>query len=53
MKYLFMIVRHFFPRRRWKEISVIRIYDSEGSGRPTNHVFILQDQFGNRKKFKT
>ncbi len=54
MKYLFMIVRHFFPRRRWVIIATGSIYDPDNgpTGRPVGFYRILRDQFGNLKKFR-
>jgi len=54
MKYLFLIIRHIFPRKRWKIIKVISTYDTDDYGRvigtlPIYRKITLQDQFGNVK----
>lgn len=48
MKYLFLIIRHLFPRRRWKEVEVINAVDRLGDI-PRYRIYRLQDQFGNMK----
>ena len=46
MKYLYLIIRHIFPRKRW-----IIEYKTEicREGRYIGYMFIYKDQFGNRK----
>ncbi len=44
MKYLFLIIRHMFPRRRWK---IIKTNDIIYEGVKKGVVHTLQDQFGN------
>lgn len=48
MKYLYLIIRHFFPKRIWKEVRVLDLYDQD-SRMNTGKIFIYEDQFGNRK----
>lgn len=52
MKYLYLIFRHFFPRKKWKEIKVVHVFDSDDhrmNRNPIGMVIYLQDQFGNIK----
>lgn len=48
MKYLYLIIRHMFPRRRWEYVDHIR-YEANDFN-PTRIVFITRDQFGNIKR---
>ena len=51
MKYVFLIVRHIFPRRRWvviEQCNIVRSKDKTVIGTQK----ILRDQFGNLKEFK-
>jgi hypothetical protein len=53
MKYLLLIVRHFFPRRRWETVRKVEVFDVAVSKKtPTAFITIQQDQFGNLRKFK-
>jgi hypothetical protein len=48
MKYLYLLIRHMFPRHKWEVIQSAK----EISGRTNEHVatvYTLQDQFGNIK----
>lgn len=44
MKYLFLIVRHFFPRRRYVTIDTGILRDRQGNC--TGKMYVLKDQFG-------
>jgi len=51
MKYLYLIIRHVFPRKRWKQVAeseVNRVYP-DGTKIPDGWVVQLKDQFGNVK----
>jgi hypothetical protein len=51
MKYLYLIIRHCFPRKHWTllhETKIIRAGHAENST-PVGRSFTLQDQFGNIK----
>lgn len=54
MKYLFLIIRHFFPRRRWKIIGETAVMDEDArpGDLPIKRFIILQDQFGNLRRFQ-
>lgn len=52
MKYLFLIIRHLFPRRKWEVYRHIEMLDPSGSGIPIGRSVVLRDQFGNLKTFK-
>ncbi len=53
MKYFLLIIRHFFPRKYWKQIRITEVYDSDGDMKlPAYRKITLQDQFGNLKTFK-
>ena len=52
MKYLYLIIRHFFPRKRWQCVQVIDVKMSEADELPLYYKYVLQDQFGNIKKVK-
>jgi hypothetical protein len=54
MKYLYLIIRHFFPRKHWKIIKETTIYgmDEFGQRRPLRLEYTLQNQFGEIKTFK-
>jgi len=47
MKYLFLIIRHLFPRRRWVQVSKDSVNDVEG--RLVGYIVTMRDQFGNIK----
>ncbi len=52
MKYLFLMFRHFFPKRvgpRWKIIGEVPVFERENAKRPVCIKYILQDQHGNLK----
>lgn len=49
MKYLYLIIRHFFPRRKWR---VIERATLTYGNQPIGTLFTLQDQFGNIKTKK-
>lgn len=54
MKYLFLIVRHLFPRRRWQTVethAIRRIYE-DGDTRVIGHIYIQRDQFGAMRTHK-
>lgn len=51
MKYLFLIIRHMFPRKHWKKVGETVVHES-GHELPTAVIITLQDQFGNLKTFK-
>lgn len=51
MKYLYLIIRHIFPRKRWAleyRTEITNRWDEN-----VGYVFIYKDQFGNRKTVKT
>ena len=48
MKYLYLIIRHIFPRKRWKEVERIGVRHS-ADGKDHALVIVLKDQFGNIK----
>lgn len=56
MKYLFLIIRHIFPRKRWTQIKEIPVHDYNDNGTLTEYPIyrkiLLRDQFGNLKSFK-
>lgn len=45
MKYLYLIIRHFFPRKYWKLVNTIKLYETEKSKIPLKFVYIYEDQF--------
>lgn len=48
MKYLFLIIRHCFPRKRWKELKRYSATKTYASGKTTECIFVeMKDQFGN------
>jgi hypothetical protein len=54
MKYLYLIIRHCFPRKRWTVINTTSVIEG---GQPENsipvyYLLTLQDQFGNIKTKK-
>ena len=49
MKYLYLIIRHIFPRKRWKEVERIGVSRHSGEGKDHALVIVLKDQFGNIK----
>jgi hypothetical protein len=49
MKYLFLIIRHMFPRKRWRIRRVISAVNNHGDI-PEYQLVIQEDQFGNIKK---
>jgi len=50
MKYLFLIIRHFFPRRRWVTIETHVVQREDGSVKAYDYV--QRDQFGNLRTFR-
>jgi len=54
MKYLYLIIRHLFPRKHWKIIRETTIYgmDQFGERRPIACRITLQNQFGEIKTIK-
>lgn len=53
MKWLFLIVRHCFPRKKWVEIGRWRVYEGyDITAAPIGYDILLRDQFGNLKKFR-
>lgn len=48
MKYLFLIIRHIFPRRRWRIVRELNYLKPNGG--VCGKMYVLQDQFGNIKK---
>jgi hypothetical protein len=52
MKYLYLIIRHIFPRKRWKLFKTVIVYDGDDplNGRlPIGNTLYFRDQFGNIK----
>ena len=50
MKYLYLLIRHIFPRRRWKLVNTTAVYDEDDiDGLPLYRKHVLRDQFGNIK----
>jgi hypothetical protein len=39
-----------FTRRVWTTIKEFDVYPQSGGDRPTSHVYVLRDQFGNIKQ---
>lgn len=52
MKYLYLIIRHFFPKKKWTVIRKINVFDEYLGDMPAYCIYVLQDQFGNIKKKK-
>ncbi len=50
-KYLYCIIRHIFPRKRWECIGTNEVVDEDGAR--LGDKYILRDQFGNMKIVKT
>jgi hypothetical protein len=48
MKYLYLLIRHMFPRKKWELVDTINI-TMEGYKLPVERKLILKDQFGNIK----
>ena len=48
MKYLFLIIRHLFPHRKWTHVETIKV---NCDGRVTAYKYVLRDQFGNMKDY--
>jgi len=53
MKYLYLIIRHFFPKKPisiWEEVKEIRVMKR---GQIAHHktIIVSKDQFGNFKQF--
>lgn len=48
MKYLYLLIRHIFPRHKWTIIATTKIR-SDGEELPVAVILTLQDQFGNIK----
>ena len=54
MKYLYLIIRHFFPRRRWETMTTVDIWKEEYGTKsrfPSVMIIVQRDQFGNLRKF--
>lgn len=51
MKYLYLIIRHIFPRKRWVIEHQTEI--TNGQNEFIGYMFICKDQFGNFKVTKT
>jgi hypothetical protein len=51
MKYIYLIIRHCFPRRRWTEVEKISFYGNNPD-LPQCFVTVQRDQFGNMRTFK-
>ena len=51
MKYLYLIIRHVFPRHKWEIIGKTPV-QPEGHSNPIAIILTLQDQFGNIKTEK-
>jgi hypothetical protein len=49
MKYLYLIIRHMFPRKRWKLVNELNACCA-GTDRVITKILIYQDQFGNVKQ---
>lgn len=52
MKYLYFIIRHFFPKRKWEIIHTMNYYSEYNEELPVYKVYVLKDQFGNIKQKK-
>lgn len=51
MKYLYLIIRHIFPRHKWRVYHETEIIN--GKNEMIGYLFILKDQFGNLKEIKS
>lgn len=52
MKYLFLIIRHLFPRSKWEIVRAVELrYEMDGPAH--GYKYILRDQFGNMKEFRS
>lgn len=47
MKTLLLIIRHLFPRKKWKIIETVNIWEGDHKQRPCEKIIISSDQFGN------
>jgi hypothetical protein len=52
MKIILLIIRHFFPRRKWEDISRTEVMGSFEEKYPIAVVITQRDQFGNLRTFK-
>lgn len=52
MKYLFLIIRHLFPRSKWEIVETVSLHH-EVDGPCYGKKYILRDQFGNMKEFRS
>jgi len=56
MKYLYLLIRHMFPRKKWKVIHTTSVFegnDAKVEGKlPIYSILTMQDQFGNIKTKK-
>ncbi len=50
-KYLYCIIRHVFPRKRWEIVEIVEVVDEDRVR--IGEKYILCDQFGNMKIVKT
>lgn len=57
MKYLYAIIRHFWPRKpilRWETIEVIAVHaHGKEKSPPIAHKYVLRNQFGDIKTVRT
>ena len=51
MKYLYLLIRHVFPRHRWTETHKVKLMPPSGE-HPYGMIIILRDQFGNIREKK-
>jgi hypothetical protein len=52
VKTILLIIHHFFPRRRWEDISRTSIMGSSGEEHPIAVIIIQRDQFGDLRTFR-
>jgi hypothetical protein len=52
MKWLYLIIRHFWPRPRWREVYRTNVFGHLSNDRPAHIIVTQQDQFGNLRNFK-
>jgi uncharacterized protein YnzC (UPF0291/DUF896 family) len=50
MKYLYLIIRHMFPRKIWTKVEEIQVIDEDGDNIYKKRIY--KDQFGNVKMTK-
>lgn len=51
MKYLYLLIRHIFPRHKWEVIAEVEEIHGR-TYKPIATIYTLQDQFGNIKSKK-